>query len=103
MNKKVIIYKGRKSPTQSGKYKTNFWYLKFEDSSFYEEDIMTGWKGSSLPKNKATLKFSDLDRAVEYAKSKNYEYEILNRSISKIKIKSYAENFRYNRYKSDID
>ena len=103
MNKKVIIFKGTKSPTQSGRQKTNFWYLKFDDFFSYEEDILTGWKGSTLPKNKIKLKFSNLNNAIAYAESKNYEYEVLNKSISKLKTKSYAENFRYNRNKSDID
>ena len=64
---------------------------------------MTGWKGNKLPKNKTKLKFSSLDRAIEFAKSKNYEYEVLIKSTRKLKIKSYAENFKYNRNKSDID
>ena len=33
----------------------------------------------------------------------DYEYEVFNKSTSKLKIKSYAENFKYNRNKSDID
>ena len=103
MNKKVIIYKGSKSPTQSGRHKTNFWYLKFDDFFSHEEDIMTGWKGKSLPQSKTKLKFSNLNSAIAFAKSKNFEYEVLKESIKKIKIKSYAENFRYNRNKSDID
>ena len=103
MKTKVIIYKGVKSPTQSGKYKTNFWYLKFDDFYSYEEDVMTGWKGNKLPLSKTKLKFSSLDRAMEFAKSKNYEYEVLIKSTRKLKIKSYAENFKYNRNKSDID
>ncbi len=103
MKTKVIIYKGVKSPTQSGKYKTNFWYLKFDDFYSYEEDVMTGWKGNKLPISKTKLKFSSLDSAIEFAKSKNYEYDVLNKSTRKLKIKSYAENFKYNRNKSDID
>ena len=39
---------------------------------------MTGWKGNILPKIKLKIKFSSLDSAIEYAKSKNYEYEVLN-------------------------
>ena len=103
MKKKVIIYKGSKSPTQSGRYKTLFWYLKFDEEFIYEEDIMTGWKGSMLPKNKTKLKFTTLDSALAYVKNKNYEYEVLDKSATKIKIKSYAENFKYNRNKSDTD
>ena len=70
MKTKVIIYKGAKSPTQSGRYKTHFWYLKYDDFYSYEEDIMTGWKGNTIPKSKTKLKFTSLDSAKEFAKSK---------------------------------
>ena len=103
MKNKVIIYKGSKSPTQSGRNKTRFWYLKFDESLIYEEDVMTGWKGNTLPKYKTKIKFSNLDSAIAYADSKNYKYEVIKTSAEKIKIKSYAENFKYNRYKVEID
>ena len=103
MKNKVIIYRGSKSPTQSGRNKTQFWYLKFDEDFIYEEDVMTGWRGNILPKSKTKLKFSNLDSAISYAENKNYEYKILNKNESKMKIKSYAENFRYNRHKTDID
>ncbi len=49
------------------------------------------------------IKFSNLDSAIAYAESKNYKYEVIKTSTKKIKIKSYAENFRYNRHKAEID
>ena len=64
---------------------------------------MTGWKGSIAPAKKIKLKFSSLEKAIDYAKKENLEYQILERSAKKIKIKSYADNFKYNRKKSDID
>ena len=64
---------------------------------------MTGWKGNILPKYKTKIKFSNLDSAIAYAESKNYKYEVIKTSTKKIKIKSYAENFRYNRHKAEID
>ena len=103
MKNRVIIYKGSKSPTQSGKYKTKFWYLKFDANLIYEEDVMTGWKGNISPKAKTKIKFSNLDSAIAYAESKNYKYQVIKSSTEKIKLKSYAENFRYNRLKTEID
>tara|TARA_B100000029_G_C17355931_1_gene880705 strand:+ start:85 stop:393 length:309 start_codon:yes stop_codon:yes gene_type:complete len=100
---KVIIYKGSKTPTQSGKSKSKFWYLKFDKDIFYEEDFMTGWKGNTAPTNNIKIRFSTLERAVAYAEKKNYEYQVLNESKKKIKVKSYADNFKFNRNKSDID
>ena len=101
--KKVIIYKGTKTPTQAGNAKTKFWYMKFEENNFYEVDLMTGWKGGVVPKNKLRIKFSSLDRAVEYAKKKNYEFEILYKVKERFKVKSYSDNFKFNRNKPDND
>ncbi len=101
--KKVIIYRGNKSPTQSGNFKTKFWYLKFDNNNVYEEDLMTGWKGGIAPIKKIKIKFSSLERAVEYAKKKNYDYQVLNLDKKRLKLKSYADNFRFNRNKSDLE
>ena len=100
---KVIIYIGTKTPTQSGQFKTQFWFLKFDEDCIYDEDVMTGWKGNTIPKSKVKLKFSNLESAIAYAESKNYKYEIIYKSKKNTKLKSYADNFKYNRNKSDID
>ena len=101
--KKVIIYKGTKTPTQAGNAKTKFWYMKFEENNFYEVDLMTGWKGNLEPEKKIKIKFSTLERAIAYARNKNYDFEVLDDKKYKINIKSYADNFKFNRNKSDIE
>ncbi len=101
--RKVIIYRGDKSPTQSGNFKTKFWYLKFDNNSTYEEDLMTGWKGGSAPIKKIKIKFSSLESAVEYAKKKKYDYKVLKFDKKILKLKSYADNFKFNRNKSDLE
>ena len=47
--KKVVIYKGTKTPTQSGSTKLNFGTLNLMKLLDYEEDTMTGWKGNAVP------------------------------------------------------
>ncbi len=101
--KKVVIYKGSKTPTQSGGFKTKFWYLKFTEYFNYEEDLMTGWKGGISPKSKIKIKFSSLDSAIAYAQRENFSYEIITKTKKKIVTKTYADNFKFNRNKSDID
>ncbi len=101
--KKILIYSGSKTPTQSGKLKTKFWYLKFQESPGYDIDLMTGWKGVNVPSKKIKLKFLSLESAISYAKEKRYEYEVIDRKVIPIKIKSYSDNFKYNRNKSDLD
>ena len=101
--KKVVIFRGTRTPTQSGSFKSKFWYLKFDKLVDYEEDTMTGWKGNAVPENTSKLKFSTLESAISYAENKNYSYRILSYSNKKIRIKSYADNFKYNRNKKEID
>jgi len=101
--KKVVIFRGTRTPTQSGNFKSKFWYLKFDKLVDYEEDTMTGWIGNAVPENTSKLKFTTLESAISYAENKNYSYRILSNSNKKIRIKSYADNFKYNRNKSEID
>ena len=100
---KVLIYKGSKTPTQSGNAKTKFWYIKFDEDFIYEEDFMTGWKGNTAPINNIKIKFSTLEQAIAYAENKNYKYQVLNESKGKLNVKSYSDNFRFNRNRSDVD
>ena len=83
--------------------KTKFWYIKFDEDVIYEEDLMTGWKGNTVPLNNIKMKFSTLERAIAYAENNNYKYQVLNDIKNKLNVKSYADNFRFNRNRSDVD
>ena len=41
---KYIIYKNKKSPTQSGEQQKIFWILEALVSVDVQEDLLTGWK-----------------------------------------------------------
>jgi hypothetical protein len=53
---KYLIYKNKKSPTQSGYKRDNYWLLEDTSCSNYSEDTLTGWKGEELS-NKVSLIF----------------------------------------------
>lgn len=91
---KVRISKPAKSVMQSGPG-NNKWIIEFleEAGKRFTENIM-GWTSSKDMAAEIKLEFSNLDSAIEFAKNKNWEYEIINPSIRKIIKKNYADNFK---------
>ena len=85
--KKVVIFRGTRTPTQSGSFKSKFWCLKFDKLVDYEEDTMTGWKGNAVRNTNKLIFFRKRDF---YAENKNYSYRILSYGNKKIRIKSYG-------------
>ena len=98
---KYLIYKNKKSPTQSGYKRDNYWLLEDTTCSSYSKDILTGWKGEDLT-NKVRLKFETKKEAVYYASKYMLDYDIEEEVEKSIKEKSYADNFKYKRIRTDI-
>ena len=98
---KYLIYKNKKSPTQSGFKRDNYWLLEDTTCSSYSKDTLTGWKGEDLT-NKVRLKFETKKEAVYYASKHMLDYYIEEEVKKSIKEKSYADNFKYKRIRTDI-
>ena len=98
---KYLIYKNKKSPTQSGFKRDNYWLLADTTCSSYSKDVLTGWKGEDLT-NKVRLKFDTKKEAVYYASKHMLDYDIEEEVEKSIKEKSYADNFKYKRIRTDI-
>ena len=79
---------------QSGRAKYNKWILKISDSKNQTKDTMMGWNGGSNTISQIQLKFNTKEDAINYAKSKNIDYEVLETSERKVISKSYADNFK---------
>tara|TARA_Y100000992_G_scaffold286992_1_gene239386 strand:- start:42 stop:329 length:288 start_codon:yes stop_codon:yes gene_type:complete len=90
--KKAIIYIPNKNPMQSGLGKTDKWILKFETKDPTNNPLM-GWESSSDTLTELKLEFSTKDLAINYAKRKKIDYEIIEPKNRKIIKKSYADNF----------
>ena len=90
--KKAIIYIPNKSPMQSGLGKTNKWILEFKTKDPTKNPLM-GWESSSDTLTELKLEFSTKELAINYAKRKKIQYEIIERRKRKTVKKSYAENF----------
>ena len=90
--KKAKIYIPNKSPMQSGLGKINKWILEFKTKDPTKNPLM-GWESSSDTLTELRLEFSSKDHAINYAKKKKIDYEIIEPKKRKIVKKSYADNF----------
>ena len=90
--KKAKIYKPNKTATQSGLGKTNKWILEFEVDDPTKNPLM-GWESSADTYSELKLEFSTKDLAIEYAKNKKIDYELIEPKKRKIVKKSYTDNF----------
>ena len=91
---KAKIYKPSKTAMQSGRSKFNKWVLKISDSKNQIRDTMMGWNGGSNTSSQIQLNFKSKEDAINYAKSHNIDYEVLETSVRRVISKSYADNFK---------
>ena len=88
------IYKPAKTAMQSGRAKYNKWILKISDSKNQTKDTMMGWNGGSNTTSQIQLQYKTKEDAINYAKSNDLDYEVLETSERKVISKSYADNFK---------
>ena len=77
---------------QSGLGKTDKWILEFETNDPTTNPLM-GWESSNDTYTEVRLEFSSKELAINYAKRKKIEFELIEPKKRKIIKKSYAENF----------
>ena len=90
--KKAKIYIPNKSPMQSGNGKTDMWILEYETKDPTNNPLM-GWESSSDTYTELKLEFSTKELAINYAKKKKIDYELIEPKKRKTVKKSYADNF----------
>jgi len=77
---------------QSGTGKTDKWILEYETKDPTNNPLM-GWESSSDTHTELKLEFSSKELAINYAKKKKIDFEIIEPRKRKIVKKSYADNF----------
>ena len=77
---------------QSGTGKTDKWILEFETKDPTNNPLM-GWESSSDTYTELKLEFSTQELAVNYAKKKKIDFELIESKKRKTVKKSYADNF----------
>ena len=90
--KKAKIFKPKKTATQSGLGKTDKWILEFQTNDPTKNPLM-GWESSSDTYTELRLEFSSKELAINYAKKKKIDFELIETKERKIVKKSYADNF----------
>ena len=90
--KKAKIYIPNKSPMQSGLGKSGKWILEFKTKDPGKNPLM-GWESSTDTLTELKLEFSSKELAINYAKKKKIDYEVIDPKKRKIVKKSYADNF----------
>ena len=77
---------------QSGLGKTDKWILEYERENPSTNPLM-GWESSRDTYSVFKLEFSTKESAINYAKKKSIDYELIEPKKRKIVKKSYADNF----------
>ena len=90
--KKAKIYIPTKTAMQSGRGKLKKWVLEFETKDPSINPLM-GWESSSDTLSELKLEFSSKEKAIDYAKKRKIDFEIIEPKKRKILKKSYADNF----------
>ena len=77
---------------QSGLGKSNKWILEYETKDPTRNPLM-GWESSSDTFTEIKLTFNSKELAINYAKKKKIDFEIIEPKKRKTVKKSYADNF----------
>ena len=90
--KKAKIYIPTKTAMQSGRGKLKKWVLKFTTKDTSTNPLM-GWESYTDTLGEVILKFSSKEKAIQYAKSNDISYSVIEPKKKEFVIKSYADNF----------
>ena len=77
---------------QSGYGKSDKWILEFETNDPTNNPLM-GWQSSNDTFTELRLEFSTKELAINYAKKKKINYEVIEPKKRKVVKKAYADNF----------
>ena len=77
---------------QSGNAKSSKWILEFKTKNPTKNPLM-GWESSSDTLTELKLEFSTKESAINYAKKKKIDFDLIEPKKRKTVKKSYADNF----------
>ena len=90
--KKAKIYKPSKTAMQSGLKKFDKWIIEYITDDPGTNPLM-GWESSTDTYGELKLEFSTKELAIDYAKKKKIDFELIEPRKRKMVKKSYADNF----------
>lgn len=95
--RKVVIYSPARTASQQGSGKTGKWKINFVSTQKWENPLM-GWTSTGDPYShvgESALDFDSEDAAKSFAERHGWEYAVKKRQTPLLKIKTYAENFKW--------
>ena len=91
------IYKPARSAMQSGKGKSNEWFLEFVRETKPTADPLMGWTSGDTS-TQVKLRFDTSAEAVDYAIRNGIAYSLQAEApAAKLAKKSYSDNFKFGR------
>ena len=90
------IFKPARNAMQSGKGKTNEWFLEFVRETQPSADPLMGWTSGDTS-TQVRLRFDTVEEAVAYATRNSIAYTVQAETKPKMQKKSYSDNFKYGR------
>src|SRR5207253_2638246 len=94
------IYRPSKTAMQSGRRQSKKWLLEYEPASRRDPDPLMGWSSAADTLNEVQLRFETIEEAVAFADKHRMQYTIIEPHQRTPKVKSYADNFRYDRVRT---
>jgi hypothetical protein len=88
------IFQRSKTATQSGTARVGAWVLEFESVAPQRPDPLTGWAGGTDTQGQVRLNFPTLAAAQAYAAREGIACHVVPAAAPKLKLQSYADNFR---------
>ncbi|MBF0130794.1 MAG: ETC complex I subunit [Alphaproteobacteria bacterium] len=94
----VRIHRPAKTAMQSGRGRTRRWAVEFAPRTPKEVDPLMGWTGSRDVTAPLRLLFDTREDAVHYCERKGLAYFVEEPNERQPRAKSYADNFRTDRF-----
>jgi hypothetical protein len=88
------IYQPPKNAMQSGRSGIREWVLEFAPGEAKRADPLMGWAGSGDTQEQVRLRFPTCAAAQAYATRHGIAASVVNTPERRLKLQSYAENFR---------
>ncbi|KAJ8545981.1 hypothetical protein K7X08_018564 [Anisodus acutangulus] len=97
LRRRVVIFSPARTASQQGSGKVGRWKINFMSTQKWENPLM-GWTSTGDPYanvGDSALTFESAEAAKAFAEKHGWEYTVKKRHTPLLKIKSYADNFKW--------
>jgi hypothetical protein len=91
------IYRPARTAMQQGSALTREWVLEFVPDEARTIEPLMGWTSSADTRPQVRMTFASKEEAIAYATREGIAFRLEEPRASKIRPKSYAENFKFGR------